>query len=191
MIKHNDALLALNWAFSQRDDLPRLQKKFLGIALDYCLSHNYFWYAGRFFTQKRGVAMGAKSAPSLANLFISEWEDRDNYAKQRSELLFYKRFIDNVFLIWVGTETSLVQFVEDLNQNNNIIKLACHWSSEQINYLDVTVMMSDDGLTTKAFFKPTDRNSYLQIYSGHHGLGTYLKDSSRELEVTVLRTKTL
>lgn len=43
------------------------------MVLEYCLSHNYFWYGGDFYTQKRGVVMGAKFVPSLANLFMSEW----------------------------------------------------------------------------------------------------------------------
>lgn len=123
------------------------------MALEFCLSHNYFWFAGRFCTQKRGVAMGAKFSPSLANLFMSEWEDRHIYGQQRSELLFYKRFIDDPFILGFLT--------------NNNIKLDCHWSREH-NYLDVTVMLCNKQLITKIYFKPTDRNSYLPIYSGHH-----------------------
>lgn len=42
IIQHEDSLLALNWAFSKRDDLPHIHKKFLGKILDYCLTHNYF-----------------------------------------------------------------------------------------------------------------------------------------------------
>lgn len=51
VIQHDNALLAPNWAFSQRDDLPHVQKKFLEMTLEFCLSDNYFWYDGSFFTQ--------------------------------------------------------------------------------------------------------------------------------------------
>lgn len=87
IIQHDDVLLALNWAFSKRDDIPYIQKKFLRLVLDYCLTHNYFWYAGNIYSQT-GVAMGAKFAPSLANLFISEWEDKWMYKSKRKELVF-------------------------------------------------------------------------------------------------------
>lgn len=70
IIQHFDALLALNWALSQRDDFTQCQKIFLRDALAFCLSHNYFWFNNHFFPQKKGVAMGVKFAPSIANFFI-------------------------------------------------------------------------------------------------------------------------
>lgn len=96
IIQHDDALLALNWALCKRDDLP-FNQVFLRNALDFCLNHNYFWYNGSFYTQQRGVAMGANFAPSIANLFMAEWEDKVIFKEQRTELIFYKRFIDNLF----------------------------------------------------------------------------------------------
>lgn len=88
IIQHEDALFALNWALSQRDDLPPNQKVFIGYALDFCLSHNYFWYASHFNSQKRGVAMGAKFAPSITNLFMAEWEDKVIFKERGAELIF-------------------------------------------------------------------------------------------------------
>lgn len=103
------------------------------MALDYCLSHNYFCYVGKYFTQVKGVAMDAKFAPSLANLFMSVWEDKFIYGQERKELLFHKRFIDDLFFIWVGTESSLTTFVNELNKNMNSIKLESKRSRETIN----------------------------------------------------------
>lgn len=110
------------------------------MALDFCLSHNYFWYDGKFYTQKRGVALGAKFALSLANLFMTEWEDKCIFGKKRRELLFFKHFIDDLFFIWSGMATSLIEFSQELNTNTNNIKLEFCWSDEQINYLDVNIM---------------------------------------------------
>lgn len=50
------------------------QNDFLVHALDLAMSHNFFWYDKQFFRQKKGVAMGAKYAPSVANLFMSYLE---------------------------------------------------------------------------------------------------------------------
>lgn len=101
---HEDVALALNWALSKRDDIPSVQKRFLGQVLDFCMSHNYFWCDGHFYSQQVGVAMGAKYAPSLANLFMAEWEDRKVFSQKRPQLLFYRRFIDDLLFIWEGTE---------------------------------------------------------------------------------------
>ena len=131
VIQHDDALLALNWTLSQRDDLPHHQKVFLRDVLDFCLSHNYFWFDNRFYTQKKGVAMGAKFAPSIANLFMGEFEDKFVFFNRRVELLFYRRFIDDVLFLWEGSLTSLETFLIYLNENSNNIKLISHYSKEK------------------------------------------------------------
>lgn len=64
IFQHEDAALALNWVLSRRDDIPHMQKCFLGQVLDFCMSHNYFWFNGQFFSQQVGVAMGSKYAPA-------------------------------------------------------------------------------------------------------------------------------
>ena len=168
IIQHDDAALALNWALSRRDDIPHTQKKFMGHVLEFCMSHNYFWFDGSFFSQQVGVAMGAKFAPSLANLFMAEWEDRHVFHNRRPQLLFYRRFIDDILFIWEGSQQDALKFLEDLNSNPNNIKLEYTISGNMVNFLDVTIQREANKLKTKVFFKPTDRNSYLSINSGHH-----------------------
>lgn len=51
--------------------------------------------------------MGAKISPSIANLFMAEWEDKIIFKERRAGLLFYKRFIDDIFFIWAGPVDSL------------------------------------------------------------------------------------
>lgn len=170
IIQHDDALLILNWAFCKRDDLPFIQKKFLRMVSDFCLTHNYFWYAGKFDNQRRGVAMGAKFGRSLANLFMSEWEDKWIFGNRRKKIIFYQRYIDDLFFIWQGSKSSLIEFSNWLNTNTNNIKLEFCWNNEHIIFLDVTVMKYENLLLTKAFFKATDRKSYIPVHSGHHPL---------------------
>lgn len=79
----------------------------------------------------------------------------------------------------------LQQFITQLNANNNNIKFTSQWSSEEINFLDVTIYRQDNKLGTKVFFKPTDRNSYLPTQSGHHPL--WLKNSPKGQIVRVKR----
>lgn len=70
--------------------------------------------------------------------------------------------------MWKGTKETLKEFSLSLNTNTNNIKLEFNWNKQQIHYLDVLVMKGDDKLTTKAYFKSTDWNSYIPIQSGHH-----------------------
>ena len=58
------------------------------------LEQNYFQFADRMYHQIRGTAMGTKMAPSYANIFMAELEEKllDNYPKKP---LLWKRYIDN------------------------------------------------------------------------------------------------
>ena len=54
--------------------------------------------------------MGTKMAPAFANLFMGAFEDNAlNNAPQRPLLWF--RYIDDIFMIWLGSEEELSNFV--------------------------------------------------------------------------------
>ena len=48
--------------------------------------------------------MGTKMAPAYANLFMGKLEEK---LKQigKPRILIWKRFIDDIFIIWTGSET--------------------------------------------------------------------------------------
>lgn len=164
--------LALNWPLGKMNDIPHAQKGFLGKALFlflyFCISHNYFWYHGQFYSQQVGVAMDAKFAPSLANLFMTEWEDRHVFNRYRPQMKFYRRFIDDLLIIWAGSREFALEFIFHLNHSSNNIKLDYQLSDHSVNFFDVTIDKSENRLTIRVFFRPTDRNSYLSIRSGYH-----------------------
>lgn len=120
-----------------------------------------------FSLQQVGMAMGAKYAPSLANLFMAEWENRHVFSRRLPQLRFYRRFIDDLLFIWEGPEESMVEFLGYLNTNTNQIGIPDKWQMCQY-FLDVTTEKRGNLLNTCVYFKPTDRNSFLSIRSGHH-----------------------
>lgn len=68
------------------------------------MNSNYFWHDGSFYRQHKGIAMGAKYAPSVANIFLSKWEHEEIFGKPRINLQIYKRYIDDVIIVWIGME---------------------------------------------------------------------------------------
>lgn len=58
--------------------------------------------------------MGAKYAPSLANLFMAKWEEDVVYTDQSPYLTFWARYINDVLLLWEGTSSQLDEFFLDL-----------------------------------------------------------------------------
>ena len=112
--------------------------------------------------------MGTKCAVIYANLFMSYFEETYIYHLLTNKCPFYKRFIDDIFLLWNGTLDELEKFLEQLNKLHPTIKFDAKYSKSSIEFLDTKVYKSTDGkLHTTLYTKPTDRQSYLHNKSYH------------------------
>lgn len=88
-IPHRLGLAAVEHFLSNSSQIPAVQQHYIMELLRFATRSNYFWYNDQFFLQRKGVAMGAKFDPSLANLFMAVWEEDVVYALQRPELTLW------------------------------------------------------------------------------------------------------
>ena len=82
----------------------------------------------------------------------------------------FKRFIDDIFGIWKGTERQFQSFVELLNQQTKLYGIEFGESSigDAVHFLDVTVYIDEEGLLQyKLYRKATDSRHYLRKGSFH------------------------
>ncbi len=111
--------------------------------------------------------MGTKVAPSLANVFMSDFEEKYIYTYGKQPI-FYKRFLDDLVMIWTHGQEELEKFLDHLNKCHETIKFTMESSLEKINFLDTTLHKSEDGtLWTDLYSKPTDSHNYLHYESAH------------------------
>lgn len=167
IIRHQ-ACEAVKWTLRNFTSLLCTYRKYIIKCIDICLNNNFFWYQQTFFQQKMGVAMGAKFAPSVANLFMAQWEEKSVYKHTPSELLLYKRYIDDIIIIWKASKKKLVIFLDGRSQNDRNIQLTWDISKTNISYLDFKIIHVDNNLTTKTHFKIVDRNGFIPMESCHH-----------------------
>lgn len=132
--------------------------------LYFATKQNNFWFKGTFYLQQRGMAIGAKFAPSLVNLLMAQWEENVVYALNRPELVLWARYINDILLLWQRDHASLCDFMTILNHNNRGIQLSYEASTTSI----LEIIVQDWQLVTKTFFKTTDRNGYIPVDSCHH-----------------------
>jgi len=78
--------------------------------------------------------------------------------------IFWTRFIDDIFFVWTEGEERLGEF---MNSFHNTIKFTFDWSSEQVNFLDVNVVLRNGIVSTDLYSKPTDKHQYLFHTSCH------------------------
>ncbi len=69
------------------------------ILLALVLRCNNFEFHDKHYLEIRGVAMGTKAAPTIANLHMGEFEEKYVYSYP-VQTLFYGRLIDDGFFIW-------------------------------------------------------------------------------------------
>ncbi len=70
--------------------------------IDLVLTCNNFKFGKDHYLDTSGTAMGTRMAPSYANLYMADFEERDVYTYANPPL-FWKRFIDDIFSLFVGT----------------------------------------------------------------------------------------
>ena len=106
--------------------------------LEITLKNNDFTFNGEYFLQICGTAMGKTYAPGLADLYLEHLDDKAKFGF-KIKPLFYFRFLNDVFLVWIGTLDELAEFENYVNSLIKGIKITFNVSNEKIDFLDTTV----------------------------------------------------
>jgi hypothetical protein len=112
--------------------------------------------------------MGTNTAPDFANLAMAFYEQHifsATNAKYKDQLLLYKRFIDDIFYIFYGTDEEALAFQQFLQDMCPFIDLTFESSLESCNFLDITVYKGrqfnrHNRLATRIFRKFPKFNGY-------------------------------
>ena len=88
------------------------------------------------FHQIFGIVMGTPFAVTVANAFMFYLE-KDLVTQYSDYLVIYKRFIDDIFLIWSGEKDKLLEFLTCLNSRNDRINLTYVIEKSSIAFLDL------------------------------------------------------
>lgn len=139
----------------------------IAVLIDTILKNNNLSFLDLHFLQVVGTAMGTKMAPPYSNCFMGRQEEkiRENFI---SLLLFWKRFIDDIFFIFLGTFEELNTLKDFMNNLHPTIKFTFTQSLEKISFLDLMIYKTPDHhLATTIFRKPTDCAPLLHFQSNH------------------------
>ena len=165
-IPNNEGILAVA-AKLRQDPTKGPIANFILDLLKLVLHSMNFNFNGDHYLQTGGTAMGTSLAPNYANLFMDRFETKalEGYPLKP---LTWKRFIDDIFMVWTHGEDSLNKFIEYLNSLHETIKFTHEVSYTQIDFLDTTVKFGQNReLITTLYNKPTDTHLYLEHSSAH------------------------
>ncbi|GFN76433.1 hypothetical protein PoB_000293900 [Plakobranchus ocellatus] len=166
-IPHGEGIGACKSALKKwRDPNSTPSSSFLCDLIKIILTCNRFQFADDMWLQIHGAAMGKCMAPSYANLFMGELEDK-LLASAATKPKIWLRYIDDIFLIWTHGCSNLDTFIAHANNFHPSIKFSSTISSFHVSFLDVLISLSDGILHTDLYSKPTDTFNYLHWSSCH------------------------
>ena len=135
------------------------------------LERNDFKFNGSFYLQLKGTAMGKKYAPAFANIFMADWE-HNMLRGATLQPLCYKRFLDDIFLIWTHGEQHLTTFITYANSIDPSFQLEKEVDPHGVAYLDTYVYKGPchqrtGHLDVRLYTKPTSSLEHLDSQSYH------------------------
>ena len=105
--------------------------------------------------------------PSYANLFVSYIEHLifKQYTGPKPE--YFGRYIDDCIGATSCSRADLDIFISYVNSFHPALEFTWEISDKSVTFLDISVSVTDDRLSTSVHYKPTDSHSYL-LYSSSH-----------------------
>ncbi|XP_040285898.1 uncharacterized protein LOC120999093 [Bufo bufo] len=167
VIDHEAGLRATKAQLERNKEMKTSQADFILEGIQHILEHNYFYFEGGFYLQIRGTAMGTRFAPSYANLFLAQWEREFIDSHRGGDLVLWRRYIDDIILIWKGDQESLNKFISELNINNLNLTFIRSTENIEIEFLDLSITKVGEKYVCKTFQKPSSRNAFILHSSCH------------------------
>lgn len=152
-------------------DIKRPDTKYITGLFELVIRNNVFKFAGDFYKQEIGLAMGSKVSPSASDVIVYSYEKKWlQYFKNNIHL--YKRYRDDIFVIWKGDELTLKSFMSMGNKLAERLKFEFKTSVNQVDFLDLCIYkgprFAECGkLDIKTYSKPTNKFQYLDRTSAH------------------------
>jgi hypothetical protein len=130
---------------------------------------NHFVQApdGSTYKQISGLAMGVSFAPPFACIWLAILE-KPLVTLFAQNLRLYKRYIDDLMIIWEGSRALAMEFCSQFNQLHRRLQVP-EWtvSTSDAVFLDLVVIHQDGRLLTDLFVKPTNKGLFLPLSSLH------------------------
>lgn len=125
----------------------------------------------KFFLQQCGPSMETHFSPSLANIYMSCWETQFLFSNQNpfaTHIRWFGRYIDDLHLVWSGTDLVAEQFANYIDNNNLNLKFTFKFQENFIHFLDITCVGDEKlGVSVAPFRKSTTGNATLLASSCH------------------------
>lgn len=144
--------------------------EFLLKALTFILQNGLIRFLNDVYQQVNGSEMGSSCSPAYANIFMHMIEKSTVETwMNKGTLLYYKRFIDDTFMIIKGSPNHIVELMNELNHLDETIKFTHVSSQTSLDFLDIVINFNQRQrrFKTSVYQKTLNRYAYLPFKSWH------------------------
>ena len=138
----------LNESRKGDEESMRVQSSSILEALDICLKNSFFSFNDKIYQQIGGVGTGYIFAPPYTCLGMGKFE-KEMFSQNKSileKIKLWKRFIDDVLMLFKGTQSECESLVNWLNSlQPGVIKFKYQYSTEVIEFLDLKIHLEGAG----------------------------------------------
>jgi hypothetical protein len=137
-------------------------------ALEFVMKNNIFEFGDTHFLQLTGTAMGTSSACMYATIYYAIHETKTLLPNFGRNILFLRRYIDDMFGIWVMNDPSMTwtAFGEAIN-DFGLLRWEIDEPTISLDYLDINITIDNDSIVTRTFRKAMNLYQFLPPHSAH------------------------
>jgi len=133
------------------------------------MEQNYFQYNKQSYKPQRGIAMGSPLSGYLAEIYIQEIEETDvKHWLESKEIIYYKRYVDDIFILYNQSKTNEIQVLDKINKINKHLQTKLNTEKEEkTQFLDLTVSRKKHNMSIDIYRKPTETDTTINYHSNH------------------------
>jgi len=142
---------------------------FLNI-MEIVMKNNIFSFMDTYWLQLSGTAMGTPVACSYATITYGHHENTKILTVFEANLLYYRRYIDDIFGVWLPPDTNRTETWNNFKKQLNdwgTLEWVIEEPSKEANFLDLTLNLQNSRIYTRTYQKEMNLYLYIPAHSAH------------------------
>ena len=174
-IKPSIAISALNDALHSATSFSEETIDMILAMAKICIENSVICYRGVWYKTLKGIPTGGPESGSIANIVVYFVLEKILLVHPKvtplNKLSSRKRFLDDLWFGWMGTQRQFDVFKAMLNKIGGREEINITFKGEvgkSVDFLDTTITLKPSGhICTSLYVKPTDATRYLHRRSDH------------------------
>ena len=171
--------------------------------LNICIDQNFCKFNNKIYQFSDGLPMGMALSGLLSDIFLDNLESIIIDEDHDKNILIWRRYVDDVFVVWKGNDVNCIGAFHDLiNSLHPNINFTLELESDNnLKFMDLSITKRDNAVEFDIYRKPTQTDVIIPADSYHHhnhinsSINSYLNrcfttplsNNNREKEINTIR----